>query len=394
MSNSWKDVLIINGLGHENGQGFTMALIVLAVTALLSVPLLGFLSSVLHRSSAQNAALDAQYSVDAGTEDALWRVAYDSGFMQQLMTGNSQTYSIVVNGKPVSTTVKSAIPGGVPPAPAPTPTPRPGLSPLIWTSVCLPALYQVCPPNAYQLWYDLAPPALPLVRVTIYLRNGANSQDTISEIYEVLHRLPPLVPPGPAAPLDGYRYSGFEYVPGTIRNQDLVKKVGNNYIPYSDSELEQQMIKSWGPWNPSSPPFPWANPYPPKNADGTCVTETTYQAPYQAAPNLLEQQRIEWTWANNDRPRVQPGNPPPHDASLTFDMVLKTPKPGVYGDSAWGHSTQNQCVGGQETHKGRGSWVIIRGQFVLTASQGATTNLISELESEDKTKITAQSFGD
>ena len=206
-----------------------------------------------------------------------------------------------------------------------------------------------------------------------------------------------MVPPGPAAPIDGYKYSGFQYVAESLQTQGLIKIVkvqGKDVIySYTAAELEAHLQNFWGPWNPN-PAFPWPNPYV-TDAKGNCATETTYQAPYQAAPNLLEQQRMEWTWGPGDvHPRVPPGNPPPFDATITFDIELKQPKPGTYGDSPWAHSTQNQCVGGQETHKGRGSWVIIRGQFVLTAAQGATTNLTSELEAADTTKITAQSFGD
>ena len=347
MSNSWKDIL-----NHQHGQGFTMALIVLAVTALLSVPLLGFLSSVLHRSSANNATLNAQYSVDAGTEDAMWRIEHDPAFVQELVKGNTQTYIIKVNGKDVTITV-TGVPFGPPPIPEPVPTPSPGVDPLIWSSIS---------PSVINM---LQRPPPPTVRLTIFIADGSRSATTMTNLIDVLPK--------------GYTYAGnLAWTHLVYKNNFRCGRpdghcAGDPFV-LTDPDLEPPLSASKNLTGPN----PWQS----------CVAATRSDAG-------ADWKRLEWQWVGNNIPSVVRNQ----TATISFDITVPSPLSTAYADNTdnpWGDIGQNQCTGGGQSQlqPGRASKVLVYFYSTVNSTQGATTNLTSQLDTADKTKITAQSFGD
>ena len=89
---------------NQDGQVLAITLIVVVITAALTVPLLGLISSVLLRSFASTTTLEEQYSVDAGIEDAIWRANAnnDPVFADLVIQNAAPSYDITVNGQTVT----------------------------------------------------------------------------------------------------------------------------------------------------------------------------------------------------------------------------------------------------------------------------------------------------
>ena len=333
--------------GGQHGQAFAMTLIVVAVTAALSIPLLSFLSSVLHRSSHANVTLKEQYSADAGTEDALWQLSKDPSFSTVL----SGPYFISANQGDVTVNVAPYVPVLPPPPPPPPLHPNPGHEPLMWTSNPPGVLASGgCTPSPSQsvMYVNLSQGASPTqLTLTICVADKGQSDTTVTDIIDVL-------PPG------------FEFVLGSVTIANLV---------YTHSD---QCGKPGG--HCAGDPFPPVDPavsttplwsytgFDPYQADSKC---TPYHTTNQKGPPDT-QQKLEWgPWSDlKDIPRVINGQ----IAAISFKVKLPdTLKAGRYGDDPWIAITQNQCTGGQGLQAGMPSWIVVYKTLLVTATQGGTT---------------------
>lgn len=323
--------LLENLLRSQRGFGFSMVLIVVAVTAALSVPLLEFSSSVLHRTSNVNSTLDGQYAVDAGTEDAIWRLAYDLPFLEALVGGIPQSYTLTLNGQTVTNTVSPLVQNPPPPAPALPPACLTGNCVVWWTEI-----------NPSVI--NLAQGGEHVVRLTIYIWNQGTSNMSIRSIRELL----------PAA---------FEY-DGDLQSSNLVDNKGGVFTLGNPSDL--------GP--------PWSNTGP--DIIDNCNPRSSTQAG--------NQRRLEWDWSNaSTAPRVPPGV----TAQISFDIELEeTVLPGYYSDMPWMDTVPNPCASGLNAGRPSLKSVAIIYTAIVESTVG-NYSLTSQVEIADENKIIAQGYG-
>lgn len=326
-----------NILRNQRGLGFTMVLIMTAVAAALSVPLLEFTSSVLHRTSNINSTLDAQYTLDAATEDAMWRLAYDQPFLAALAISSPQSYTVTLNGQTVTNTVGPFLQNPPPPTPALPPACGQGNCIVWWTEIN-PSLINLTQRADGDGDGDKEVEA----RLTIYIRNGGTSNASIRSIRELL-------PPG-------FKYDGNRQSINLVDNQGAPIAVGNPSV--------------LGP--------PWSNTGP--DIINACNPRSSIQAG--------NQQRLEWDWSGGAAPRVQPGA----TAQISFDIELDDiVSPGIYTDMPWVDTVPNACASG--LNAGRPSSLTIF-YTAIVKSQGANNSITSRVEIKpDEHKINAQRYG-
>ncbi|MEK7847338.1 MAG: hypothetical protein AAB270_00275, partial [Chloroflexota bacterium] len=103
----------------QRGQVLPLALMVLGAGALMMGPLLGYVSTSLSGLRTTSTALEKDYAVDAGVEQAIWRLMYDSNFALTLVEEEPYTYPITVNGVSVQVVItrKNLLAGGSAPPP-------------------------------------------------------------------------------------------------------------------------------------------------------------------------------------------------------------------------------------------------------------------------------------
>ena len=369
MSITMKD--IITG---QRGQAFAITLIVVAVTGLLSIPVLSLTSSVLHRSTASRTTLDEQYSVDGGTEDAIWRLQNDPSFLNDILqTVPAPTYAINVNGQPVEIEAKPFSPPSGPPTPVPpTPTPNPGIAPLMWTTADPPEIEYLNPPAT--------------VRVTINIQDPPSATTpTIEQMVEIL----------PA---------NFTYVAGSLEcDGDPVQctnLVWNNAsadpVEVADLEaamtIENPMFPTTRIPNPNPPsPGVLPDPWDPAAQTNSCPPDTSRADDNN--PHFT--QRLDWQWSN-PRPQVVDGT----TATISFDAAVPNPiDPATLplGDNPWIETNQNQCNqgGSEQLQAGKPFGLRVTFTVLITTTQGKTAlkSLVRFVLPSPVVEIKSQGYG-
>ena len=361
----------------QQGQAFAITLIVVAVAALLSIPVMALTSSVLHRSAASRTTLNEQYSVDGGNEDAIWRLNNDPSFLNDILqTVPAPTYAISINGQPVEIEAKPVSPPSGPPTPIPpTPTPNPGIAPLMWTTV-----------NPPEIEY-LNPPAT--VKVTIHIQESPSSTaPTIQQMVEVL----------PA---------NFTYVAGSLKCDGDPVQCSNlvwntSGLPVQVAELEDPTVMiienpmfpttrvpNPGPPNPGELPDPWA----PAALGNSCPADTNRADDN----NPYFTQRIDWRWSDpNVRPKVLDGT----TATISFDVNVPNPiDPATLplGDNPWIETNQNQCNqgGSEQLQAGKPFGLRVTFTVLITSTQGNTSlkSLVKFVLPSTVVEIKSQRYG-
>ena len=89
----------------EGGQTFILVLIVLAIGALLVVPSLRLTSTSLKGSHIVTRQVKAMYAADAAQEYVQWKLTYDNYAAQFVNEGDSDNFTLEVDGTPVDVTV-------------------------------------------------------------------------------------------------------------------------------------------------------------------------------------------------------------------------------------------------------------------------------------------------
>ena len=322
-------------LSGQQGQALALAIIVVAITGLLAVPVLSLSSSVLHRSAASRATLHEQYSVDAGTEDAIWRITYEEGFLSKVLDESPPApYPIIVNGAETLIEVKP-YEGQEPPAPEQDPPEEnPGINILMWTTV-EPPLINLADATA---------------TVTIHIQNSnAPTEPMIERLIEVL----------PA---------GFRYIEGTLKcktevddeceglhwqgapDQILTIEAFTDPSIFEREELGPGIVLTGG-----DPRFPLCEP------KVNFLVEPDEGGIYQ---------KLEWTWPNGGRPVVEEDQ----TVEISFDMALPVEiniDNIPWSDSPYLDTTQDACPGaGLEA----GQPLDLSGFLItlITATQGNT----------------------
>ena len=106
-------------LRRQEGVGLVMVLAFMGLTVPLITAALGLATTLSVDSRVKNGILKSQYSVLAGTQYALYRVIYETGYIESLPTGVPDSFSITINGTDVTVTVLNTNePPGVPPPPS------------------------------------------------------------------------------------------------------------------------------------------------------------------------------------------------------------------------------------------------------------------------------------
>ncbi len=178
--------------GSEKGQVWALTLMVLAASSLLVVPTMSWGSTSLRSSNAAQQRVQDRYSSDAGVEHALWRLQYQSGFSNAVVT--PVAYSQSVNGRSASITV-IAVATPVPPTPTPTPTPS-GTS-----GGHISIVSQVSPST-------ITPYQATTFTYTLYIQNYGTSKVHLDDVGDLLP-------------------STFSYVAGSVTNNGITKGSGN-----------------------------------------------------------------------------------------------------------------------------------------------------------------------
>lgn len=327
---------IPQGRAGERGSVLPTVLVVTAVVSLLLVPLLQFAGAALARARSGDTALANLYSADAATEDALWRLWYDTTFRQAVLSATPQVYVVNVNGQDVTVNTQLYVPSDPTPTPAPTPTPKPGNSPLSWTMMSPASVNLAANPN-------------PTVRVTYYLHNPSSAQATVTEMKLILPK-------------------GWVYV-GNLAMQGLVDSQGG---AFSLAEL----VPAAASCSTSSPPcWTYTGPDPYISCQNGTVNQT---AGYQ---------RLSWDWSQgrgNSAPRVDTGVL----AQFSFDIQLSSqPQPGVYYDSPWTYVSQQQCGGNQLQAGGPSSVTLVLSLQMVSTSEDGTQDTTTRVSLSDTTRI-------
>jgi len=92
----------------EKGAALTMALILLLIGGLMTAPLLSFMGTGLLAGEVYEARTAELYAVDAGVEDAVWKIQNKDGYLPCSPGGPPRNYTITdINGKNVDITITS-----------------------------------------------------------------------------------------------------------------------------------------------------------------------------------------------------------------------------------------------------------------------------------------------
>jgi hypothetical protein len=92
----------------ERGQALVMALILLLIGGLMTAPLLSHMGTGLIAGGVYEARTAELYAVDAGVEDAVWKIQHSDGYLPCSPGSPPRNYTITdVNGKNVDITIKS-----------------------------------------------------------------------------------------------------------------------------------------------------------------------------------------------------------------------------------------------------------------------------------------------
>ena len=115
----------------ESGVTLILVLMLVAGVGLLVIPVVYVTATGLRGTNASEQRFNERYAVDAGVEDALWRIKYDLGFPDTLSATGSTSYTLAepFNGHKPDITIRVA----KPPAPSGVLDPRPyGGSQAFW----------------------------------------------------------------------------------------------------------------------------------------------------------------------------------------------------------------------------------------------------------------------
>ncbi|MBI4310805.1 MAG: DUF11 domain-containing protein [Chloroflexi bacterium] len=99
----------------QRGVGLVMALVLLAVAVPLITGALALASNLSIDSGVKERILKRQYSLMGATQYSVYRLAFESGYLDSLAEGVPDSYSIVLNGETITlTAVKIVSPSGTP----------------------------------------------------------------------------------------------------------------------------------------------------------------------------------------------------------------------------------------------------------------------------------------
>jgi len=92
----------------EKGAALTMALILLLIGGLMTAPLLSFMGSGILAGEVYEARTAELYAVDAGVEDAIWKIQEGDGYLPCSPGSPARNYTLTdINGKNVGITITS-----------------------------------------------------------------------------------------------------------------------------------------------------------------------------------------------------------------------------------------------------------------------------------------------
>jgi len=92
----------------EKGAALAMALILLLIGGLMAVPLLSYMGSGLLAGEVYETRTAELYAVDAGVEDAIWKIQNEDGYLPCSPGSPARNYTITdINGKNVDVTITS-----------------------------------------------------------------------------------------------------------------------------------------------------------------------------------------------------------------------------------------------------------------------------------------------
>lgn len=95
-------------LRNEKGAALVMALILLLVGGLISAPLLSYMGTGLLAGEVYEARTAELYAVDAGVEDAIWKIQNKDGYLPCSPGSPPRNYTLTdINGKNVDITITS-----------------------------------------------------------------------------------------------------------------------------------------------------------------------------------------------------------------------------------------------------------------------------------------------
>ena len=95
-------------LGDETGAALAMALILLLIGGLMTAPLLSHMGSGLIAGEIYEARTAELYAVDAGVEDAIWKIQNSDGYLPCSPGSPARNYTITdINGRNVGITITS-----------------------------------------------------------------------------------------------------------------------------------------------------------------------------------------------------------------------------------------------------------------------------------------------
>jgi len=93
---------------NETGAALAMALILLLIGGLISAPLLSYMGTGLLAGEVYEARTAELYAVDAGVEDAVWKIQNGDGYLPCSPSSPPKNYTITdINGKNVDITITS-----------------------------------------------------------------------------------------------------------------------------------------------------------------------------------------------------------------------------------------------------------------------------------------------
>lgn len=282
---------------HERGSVLPAVLVVTAVMSVLLIPLLRLSVDAVRRVQERSDNLSATYAVDAGVEDAIWRLTNDSGFRYDVLSGTPQPYTISVGGETVHVDAGLFSTSGPTPTPAPSPTPRLSFKPIIVSFM---------DPNRVNLALDPDP----VVRVTLIFLNLSGSTSTINTIEEVLPR--------------SWQYAG------NLTQTNLKTAAGQSYDVMN-------LVPAATDCASDAPPC-WTYTGNRPSSFFSCQSWNANQTSYV--------QRLTWDWSSQleNAPRLNPIS----IAWLSFDVTLgSVPGSGAYTDSPWMKASGQQCYSGQ-----------------------------------------------
>jgi len=95
-------------IGDEKGAALAMALILLLIGGIMAAPLLSYMGTGLLAGEVYEARTAELYAVDAGVEDAIWKIQNEDGYLPCSPGSPARNYTITdINGKNVDITITS-----------------------------------------------------------------------------------------------------------------------------------------------------------------------------------------------------------------------------------------------------------------------------------------------